>query len=48
MSLELSGPEVSRSSIEAAEPKHPSLLDPTHQMDSLFEPFSTQSRIAAT
>jgi hypothetical protein len=36
VSLELSGPEVSRSSIEAAEPEHPSLLDPTHKMDSLF------------
>ncbi len=36
MSLELSGPDASRSSIEAAKPEHPSLLDPTHQMDALF------------
>lgn len=36
MSLELSGPEASRALIEAASPEHPSLLDPTHQMDSLF------------
>ena len=32
----MSGPEVSRPHIEAAKPEHPSLLDPTHQLDSLF------------
>jgi hypothetical protein len=36
VSLELSGPEASRSYIEAAKPEHPSLLDPTHQLDALF------------
>ncbi len=36
VSLELSGPEVSRPYIEAAKPEHPSLLDPTHTLDSLF------------
>jgi len=36
VSLELSGPEASRPFIEAAHPEHPSLLDPTHQMDALF------------
>ena len=36
VSLELSGPEASRPYIEAAGPDHPSLLDPTHRMDSLF------------
>ena len=36
VSLELSGPEASRPYIEAARPEHPSLLDPTHTMDSLF------------
>ena len=36
VSLELSGPEASRPYIEAAHPAHPSLLDPTHQMDALF------------
>jgi hypothetical protein len=36
VSLELSGPEASRSYIEAAQPEHPSLLDPTHQLDALF------------
>jgi len=36
VSLELSGPEASRPFIEAAQPEHPSLLDPTHQMDALF------------
>ena len=36
VSLELSGPEASRPFIEAAHPKHPSLLDPTHQLDALF------------
>jgi len=36
VSLELSGPEASRPAIEAAKPEHPSLLDPTHQMDALF------------
>ena len=35
-SLELSGPEASRAYIEAAAPEHPSLLDPTHLLDSLF------------
>jgi len=32
----LSDPEVSRPFVEAANPTHPSLLDPTHQLDSLF------------
>jgi hypothetical protein len=36
VSLELSGPEASRSYIEAAHPEHPSLLDPTHQLDARF------------
>lgn len=36
VSLELSGPEVSCPFIEAAAPEHPSLLDPTHLLDSLF------------
>ena len=36
VSLELSGPDASRSSIEAAQPEHPSLLDPSHQLDALF------------
>ncbi len=36
VSLELSDPEASRPFIEAASPTHPSLLDPTHQMDALF------------
>ena len=36
MSLELSGPDASRPFIEAANPEHPSLLDPTHKMDALF------------
>lgn len=36
MSLELSGPDASRSLIEAASPEHPSLLDPTHRLDELF------------
>lgn len=36
VSLELSGPEASRPHIEAAAPEHPSLLDPTHQLDALF------------
>lgn len=36
VSLELSGPDASRDLIEAASPEHPSLLDPTHQMDALF------------
>jgi hypothetical protein len=36
VSLELSGPEASRPYIEAAKPQHPSLLDPGHQLDSLF------------
>jgi tetratricopeptide (TPR) repeat protein len=36
VSLELSGPEVSRPFIEAANPDHPSLLDPTHLVDALF------------
>jgi hypothetical protein len=34
--LELSGPEASRPYIEAAHPDHPSLLDPTHQVDAFF------------
>jgi hypothetical protein len=40
VSLELSGPDASRRYIEAAHesgrPTHPTLLDPTHQMDALF------------
>lgn len=32
----MSDPEASREFIEAASPTHPSLLDPTHQMDLLF------------
>ena len=36
VSLELSDPEASRPFIEAASPDHPSLLDPKHQLDSLF------------
>jgi hypothetical protein len=36
VSLELSGPDASRPFIEAARPEHPSLLDPTHQLDALF------------
>ena len=36
VSLEMSDPEASRPFIDAANPTHPSLLDPTHQMDSLF------------
>jgi hypothetical protein len=36
VSLELSGPEASRRFIDAAQPEHPSLLDPTHQLDALF------------
>jgi len=36
VSLELSGPDASRQLIEAAKPEHPSLLDPTHQLDALF------------
>lgn len=32
----MSDPEASRPFIEAANPTHPSLLDPTHQMDTLF------------
>ena len=36
VSLELSGAEASRPFIEAAAPEHPSLLDPTHLLDTLF------------
>jgi hypothetical protein len=36
VSLELSGPETSRPYIEAAAPRHPSLLDPEHRVDSLL------------
>ena len=36
VSLELSDPEASRPFIDAAAPEHPSLLDPTHQLDALF------------
>jgi hypothetical protein len=32
----LSDPDVSRPYIEAAQPGHPSLLDPTHEMDAKF------------
>ena len=32
----MSGADASRPFIEAAEPTHPSLLDPTHKMDALF------------
>lgn len=34
MSLELSDPDASRPFIEAANPTHPSLLDPEHQLDA--------------
>lgn len=34
--MELSGPEASRKYIEAANPQHPSLLDPGHQLAELF------------
>lgn len=36
VSLELSGPAASRPHIEAAKPAHPSLLDPSHTLDTLF------------
>ena len=36
VSLEMSDAEASRPFIEAANPTHRSLLDPTHQMDALF------------
>ena len=36
VSLEMSGPQASRAALEAARPEHPSLLDPTHQLDALF------------
>ncbi|MCU1361715.1 MAG: hypothetical protein JWN99_3004 [Ilumatobacteraceae bacterium] len=36
VSLELSGPDASRPFIDAAAAEHPSLLDPTHQLDALF------------
>jgi hypothetical protein len=36
VSLELSGPEISRPFIEAAHPDHPSLVDIEHRMDALF------------
>ena len=36
VSLDITGAEGSRAFIEAAKPEHPSLLDPTHQMDVLF------------
>ena len=36
VSLELSGPDASRPFIEAASPDHPSLLDPGHQLCTLF------------
>jgi hypothetical protein len=36
VSLELSDPDASRPFIEAANAEHPSLLDPTHQLCSLF------------
>lgn len=36
VSMEVSGPEASRHYIETAKPEHPSLLDPTYQMASLF------------
>lgn len=36
VSLELSDAEASRPFIEAAQPRHPSLLDPTHRLDALF------------
>ena len=36
VSMELSGPDASRPYIEAAQPQHPSLLDPTFQMAALF------------
>ena len=36
MSLEMSDPDASKPFIDAANPTHPSLLDPMHQMDALF------------
>ena len=36
VSLEMSDPDASRPFIEAANPTHPSLLDPTHQLDALL------------
>lgn len=36
VSLELGSAEESRPFIEAADPQHPSLLDPEHQLDALF------------
>ena len=36
MSLELAGAEASRRTSTRRAPEHPSLLDPTHQMDALF------------
>jgi hypothetical protein len=36
VSLELSGADASRPYVEAAQPQHPSLLDPTHRLDTLF------------
>ncbi len=36
VSMELSGPDASRPFIEAANPEHPSLLDPTHRLGALF------------
>lgn len=36
VSMELGSPELSRPFIEAANPDHPSLLDPTHQLGALF------------
>lgn len=34
--MELSGAEASRPYIDAAQPEHPSLLDPEHRVDALF------------
>ncbi len=36
VSLDMTGGEGSRSYIEAANPQHPSLIDPTHTMDAVF------------
>ena len=36
VSLESTGADASRALIDAAQPEHPSLVDPTHQLDALF------------
>jgi hypothetical protein len=34
--LEMTGPDVAREFVDAAAPRHPSLIDVTHEMDALF------------